>query len=251
MSFRILVAVTLIHTVCACSPMPKSPEVSALAEVDQSPRLQIIPEQIDCGVVSQCELRSPIEVVLRNATAETVRVRGFVATCGCTIPNLRPNTEIAPGEEVAVKIRLELWGQGRKQQFVRFIDENFQPLGRVQVRYEVRSPLRTTPSGIARDVNPDGSFQLESFDETSFSIRDSYPPVVFSPSAVASADHSLSINWKLVDEMARVEKPISQFDFDTTGRWSTLLVRIGTDMTGCSEVYLWLRNVTPERAATH
>lgn len=250
MNVRMLVVITVMYAMCACSSMPNAPEVSPLVGADQS-RLQIIPDQVDCGVVSQCESRQPIEVILRNATAEAVRVRGFVATCGCTIPDLKPNIEIGPGEEVAVKIRLELWGQGRKQQFVRFIDENFKPLGRVQVRYEVRSPLRTTPSGIARDVNPDGSFQLESSDQTQFSIRDCYPPVVINPISIASADYSLSINWKLVDEMALAEKPIEQFDFDETGKWSTLLVRISTDMTGCSEVYVWLRNITPERAATH
>ena len=54
-------------------------------------------------------------MMLRNGTTEPIRVRGFVATCGCTIPDLRPNIEIAPGEEVMVNVRLELWGQGRKQ----------------------------------------------------------------------------------------------------------------------------------------
>lgn len=213
--------VILWQFLLGCASLPAATVVDS-SESAQSQQLAIIPAQIDCGVVSQCELPPPIAMVLRNGTTEPIRVRGFVATCGCTIPDLRPNIEIAPGEEVMVNVRLELWGQGRKQQFIRFIDENFQPLGRVQVRYEVRSALRSTPSGIARDVNPDGTFQVESLTDEKFTILQSNPAVVLQRDTEAAADHSLSIDWKEVDALAVATTPIPEFTFDSAGKWSTL-----------------------------
>ena len=190
-------------------------------------------------------------MVLRNTTVEPIRIRSFVATCGCTIPDLLPNTVIAPGQEIKVNVRLELWGQGRKQQFIRFIDENFQPLGRVQVLYEVRSSLRSSPSGISRGVNPEGTFQVESLTDEKFTILQSNPAVVLQRDTEAAADHSLSINWTEVEALALATTPIPEFTFDSTGKWSTLLVRIATDKPDCSEVFIWLRNITPARPATY
>lgn len=239
-----------LQAVVGCISAPAAPVVDS-GETAQSQLLTIIPDQIDCGAVSQCELPPPIAVVLRNGTTAPIRVRGFVATCGCTIPDLQPNVAIAPGGEITVKVRLELWGQGRKQQFIRFIDENSQPLGRVQVRYEVRSSLRSTPSGISRDVNPDGSFQIESSDDGAFSIIESYPPVVIQRLTEVATDHALTIDWKAVDALSLATTPISEFAFDSAGKWSTLLVRVGTDKSDCSEVFIWLRNITPARPVTH
>lgn len=246
----ILSQLLLSHFLLGCASPPAAPVVDS-SESAQSQLLSIIPAQIDCGVVSQCELPPPISMVLRNGTTEPIRVRGFVATCGCTIPDLRPNVEIAPGEEVKVNVRLELWGQGRKQQFIRFIDENSQPLGRVQVRYEVRSLLRSTPSGIARDVNPEGTFQVESLSDEKFTILQSYPAVVVKRDSEAAAEHSLSIDWKEVDALAVATNPIPEFTFDSAGKWSTLLVRIETDKPDCSEVFIWLRNIAPARPTTY
>ncbi len=245
-----LLSIFWAQLVLGCTSVTGVPAVDS-KELSQSQALTIIPEQIDCGSISQCEMPPPIAIVIRNGTAEPVRIRGFVATCGCTIPDLQPNVEIAPGAEITVKVRLELWGQGRKQQFIRFIDENSQPLGRVQVRYEVRSPLRSTPSGISRDVNPDGSFQIESSDNGSFKIMESDPPVANSPSTESAADHTMTIDWAKVDALAVATPPISAFAFDSAGVWSTLLVRVSTDKADCSEVFVWLRNFTPARPVTH
>ncbi len=233
---------------CASEPNARLADSS---KSDESQLLSITPSQINCGAVSQCELPPPIAIVLRNGSTEPIRVRGFVATCGCTIPDLPPNIEIAPGEEVNVNVRLELWGQGRKQQFIRFIDEDFQLLGRVQIRYEVRSSLRSTPSGITRDVNPDGTFQVESLTDEKFTILQSNPAVVLQRDTEAATDHSLSIDWKAVDALALAANPIPEFTFDSAGKWSTLLVRIGTDKPDCSEVFIWLRNIAPARPSTY
>ncbi len=236
--------------VSACSTTPEV-EVVAVDPLTESSSITITPDQVDCGAVSQCELLPPIKVVIRNPLATPVRIRGFVATCGCTIPDLQPNLELPPGGEVTVKVRLELWGQGRKQQFIRFIDENSRPLGRLQVRYEVRSSVRSTPSGISREVNPDGSFQVESSDDVPFAITHSYPPVVAKRSDERATDHSLSIDWAKVDALAIAESPLPEFEFDQAGAWSTLLLRIGTDKPDCSELFIWLRNTPPARAVTH
>ncbi len=233
-----------------CANAPSAPVVDSSKSVE-SQLLSIIPAQIDCGAVSQCEMPPTISMVLRNTTIEPIRIRGFVATCGCTIPDLQPNTVIAPSQEIKVNVRLELWGQGRKQQFIRFIDENSQPLGRVQVRYEVRSSLRSSPSGISREVNPEGTFQIESLTDEFFTIGKSYPAVVVQRESQAAADHSLLINWQEVDALATAANPIPEFAFDSAGKWSTLMVRIETDYPECSEVFIWLRNITPERAVTH
>jgi hypothetical protein len=242
--------VILSQLLLGCANVPNTSVADSSKNVESQP-LSIVPSQIDCGAVSQCEMPPPISMVLRNTTIEPIRIRSFVATCGCTIPDLLPNTVIAPGQEIKVNVRLELWGQGRKQQFIRFIDENFQPLGRVQVLYEVRSSLRSSPSGISRGVNPEGTFQIESLTDQKFTILQSYPAVVVQRESQAAAEHALSINWQEVETLAVATTPIPEFTFDADGKWATLLVRIATDKPDCSEVFIWLRNITPERAVTH
>ncbi|MSQ90487.1 MAG: DUF1573 domain-containing protein [Phycisphaerales bacterium] len=242
--------VCLLVTLGGCMSAPIATTLPIAAAVTEQP-LSVSPDQVDCGIVTQCDLPAPIAAVLRNNSDKPLRLRGFVATCGCTIPDLQPNTEIPPGGEVAINIRLELWGQGRKQQFIRFIDEESKPLGRIQIRYEVRSPLRSTPSGISRDVNPDGSFQVESSDDAPFTIIGADPPVAITRSIDPGTDHSLSIDWTLVDALARAIPAHAGFAFDSSGVWTTLLVRIATDKPDCSEIFVWLRNAAPARPATH
>lgn len=243
--------VLLTMTGCAApTPIHPTPAFPTVGAVDVQPLL-VIPDVFDCGIVSQCEMPQPISAILRNTSDKPIRLRGFVATCGCTIPDLRPNTEIAAGGELAMNIRLELWGQGRKQQFIRFIDEESKPLGRIQVRYEVCSPLRSTPSGIARDVNPDGSFQIESADDVPFSITDSQPPVVVTRSLSPATDHSLSVDWAAADAFAVAHPAHPDVAVDAVGNWTTLLVRISTDKLDCSQVFLWLRNNATTKPQTH
>lgn len=45
------------------------------------------------------------EVVITNTSAESLRLEGAKAGCGCTTPNFSPNQEFKPGESVKVKIR--------------------------------------------------------------------------------------------------------------------------------------------------
>ena len=67
----------------------------------------------------------------------------------------------------------------------------------------------------------------------------------------AATDHSLAIDWAAVEELAHASTPIDAFAYDADGRWSTLLVRIGTDKADCSEVFLWLRNEPAPRGVIH
>lgn len=258
---RFLAGCSLVCALAACVSAPiassgttevptTEPVVSAVAVRESSASFEVLPPELDCGLVSQCEPPTPLLVRLRNGTAEPVRIRGFVATCGCTIPDLKPNITIAPGEEVVVRIRLELWGQGRKQQFIRFVGEGGQPIGRVRIQYEVSSSLRTTPSGISRDLNPDGTFLIEATGKVAFAITQSEPAVVVARSSERALEQSASINWTAIDALAAMTPPPTAFTFDENGRWTTLLVRIATDAAECSEVFLWVKNAAPARAAT-
>lgn len=230
------------------------PEVMVVEQAPQPQRVlgfEVVPSELDCGSVSQCESPRPLQVRLRNGSAEPIGVRGFVATCGCTIPDLKPNITIAPGEEVVVNIRLELWGQGRKQQFIRFVGDAGQPIGRVRIQYEVSSALRTTPSGISRDLNPDGTFQIESTGQTPFTVTNADPAVIVARSIERADEQAACINWDAVEALAATTPPPQAFTFDEHGVWSTLLVRISTDAPECSELFLWVKNVAPKRAVTH
>ncbi len=245
---------------CASTPsaptdvVASPPEVGVVEQAQPPQRavgFEVVPSELDCGQVSQCETPRPLQVRLRNGSAEPIGVRGFVATCGCTIPDLKPNITIAPGEEVVVNIRLELWGQGRKQQFIRFVGDSGEPIGRVRIQYEVSSALRTTPSGISRDLNPDGTFQIESTGQTPFSVTNAEPAVIVAQSSERAAEQAVRVNWDAVDALAATTPPPLAFTYGDNGVWSTLLVRISTDGPECSELFLWVKNVAPKRAVTH
>lgn len=242
---------------CATGPAPTEPSAIEPLTSSEPPQLlvassqfEVIPAEIECGVVSQCQSPAPLCVVLRNGTSEPIRIRGFVATCGCTIPDLQPNTTIPPLGEVQVRIRLELWGQGRKQQFIRFVGESGQPIGRVRIQYEVRSTLRTTPSGISRDLNPDGSFLIESTARVPFAFTSSTPAVVIARSADKSTEQGGQIDWAAIDSLAAVTPQAEGLTLDASGRWSTLLVRLATDCQECPELFLWVKNSAPVRTST-
>ncbi|MSR70352.1 MAG: DUF1573 domain-containing protein [Phycisphaerales bacterium] len=248
------------HAGCASAPilatdvLEGTQAVSAVAVVEptaSTDAFEVVPAELDCGTVSQCDPPNPLQVRLRNGSAEPVGIRGFVATCGCTIPDLKPNITIAPGGEVVVNIRLELWGQGRKQQFIRFVGDAGQPIGRVRIQYEVSSALRTTPSGISRDLNPDGTFQIDSMENSAFVVTQAEPAVIVARSNERANEQAVAINWEAVDALAATTPPPAAFTIDESGKWSTLLVRITTDCPGCSELFLWVKNSAPVRTVTH
>lgn len=258
---RLAVAVVCVAVVCSCVAHkavtsgsgsgvddPAAPAGSpALPSTDQ-PTLSIEPAVVDLGVVSQCVSPDPIRVKLRNNLAEPLRIAGFVSTCGCTVPDVEPNVEIAPGAELVVNIRLEMWGRGRKQQFIRFVGAHAVPLGRVQILYEVDSSLRTIPSGISRDLNPDGSIDLESTDEAPFQVTGADPAVVtFNPDQVAT-DHAGTIAWEKIDQLASTDPGHPGLTLDKSGRWAAALIRIGTSKGDCPGLFVWVKNSRAPKA---
>lgn len=215
-----------------------------------APILSIDPPSIDLGAVSQCNPPPPIRVVLRNNLDRPQKIAGFVSTCGCTIPDVEANVEIQPGGELVVNIRLELWGRGRKQQFIRFVGEHSMPLGRVQILYEVDSSLRSMPSGISRDLNPEGSFDLESTDNHPFTVTGAEPPAVSFPQQPAASDHAGRVSWEYLDQLATADPKHACMMFDKAGRWSAALIKLTTSKADCPDFYLWVKNSRAPKPAT-
>lgn len=205
--------------------------------------LTVEPSQIDLGALSQCDPPTTVAVMLRNLTRQSVTVRSAVSTCTCTTTDLPPGTELKPGDEREIRVRLEAWGDGPKQQFVRLVSETGDLLGRVAISYRIRSPLRTRPSGVSRDVNPDGEFTVGVQTRVPFQVLSFDPPVANARYNGALSEHIVTVDWAAVDALVQEGRsPSPLVTVDPNGRWSSLILAVRTDRTDCPEVFVLVRN---------
>jgi hypothetical protein len=209
--------------------------------------LSIEPSQIDLGTISQCDPPASVAVMLRNSTRQAVTLKAPVSTCSCTTTDLPAGTVLKPGDERELRVRLEPWGDGPKQQFVRLVGESGDLLGRVAISYRIRSPLRTRPSGVSRDVNPEGEFLVEVPSRTPFRVLSFDPPVAKARYEGAVSEQIVMIDWSAVDQLVQEGRPVSPLvTVDANGRWATLILTVRTDRRDCPDVFVMVRN-TPQR----
>jgi len=205
--------------------------------------LLVEPSQVDLGAVSQCDPPTTVAVLLRNTTRQPVTVRSTVSTCTCTTTDLPPGTELKPGDEREVRVRLEAWGEGPKQQFVRLVGEKGDLLGRVVISYQIRSVLRTRPSGVSRDVNPDGEFLVEAPTRLPFQVLSFDPPVAKARYEGALSEHIVTVDWAAVDALVQDGRSTSPLvTVDPNGRWSMLTLAVRTNRADCPDVFILVRN---------
>jgi len=205
--------------------------------------LSIEPSQIDLGTISQCDPPSSVAVMLRNPSRQTVTLKSPVSTCTCTTTDLPAGTVLKPGDEREIRVRLEPWGDGPKQQFVRLVSESGDLLGRVAISYRIRSPLRTRPSGVSRDVNPEGEFLVEVPSRAPFRVLSFDPPVAKARYEGVLSEQIVTIDWSAVDQLVQDGRAVSPLvTVDANGRWTTLILTVRTDRIDCPDVFVLVRN---------
>jgi len=205
--------------------------------------LTVEPSQIDLGAISQCDPPTTVAVALRNTTERAVTVKSAVSTCTCTTVDLPTGTELKPGDEREIRVRLEPWGDGPKQQFVRLVGDTGDLLGRVAISYNIRSPLRTRPSGVSRDVNPEGEFLVEAPTRAPFRVLSFDPPVAKARYEGAVSEQIVTVDWAAVDALVQEGRSTSPLvTVDPSGRWSSLILAVRTDRTDCPDVFVLVRN---------
>lgn len=205
--------------------------------------LTVEPSQIDLGAISQCDPPSTVAIMLRNTSRQSVTVKSVVSTCTCTTTDLPAGTELKPGDEREIRVRLEAWGEGPKQQFLRLVSDAGDLLGRVAISYRIRSPIRTRPSGVSRDVNPDGEFLVEVPTRVPFRVLSFDPPVARARYDGAVSEQIITVDWAAVDALVQEGRSTSPLlTVGESGRWSSLILSVRTDRVDCPDVFVLVRN---------
>lgn len=205
--------------------------------------LTIEPTQVDLGTISQCDPPAAVAVMLRNGSRQAVTIQSAVSTCTCTTTDLPAGTELKPGDEREIRVRLEAWGEGPKQQFVRLVSASGELLGRIAISYRIRSPLRTRPSGVSRDVNPEGEFLVEAPTRVPFRVLSFDPPVATSRYDGAVSTQIVTVDWAAVDALVQEGRAVSPLvTVGPSGRWTTLILAVRTDRADCADLFVLVRN---------
>ncbi len=117
-------------------------------------------------------------VVLRNTGESPRKVLDCKTSCGCTTANCQKGKTLEPGETMEVEIKLS--GGARAQKLAKTVTflVSGQPPLRLPVSGEAVSFVTVTPTRLDPDTHPDGQIILTAVDDTPFTIRSMYPPVV-------------------------------------------------------------------------
>lgn len=203
--------------------------------------IEVSPESVDLGKVSQCGDLLAVRGRLRNTGSEPFHLNQVVVACGCTVPDLQTPRKLEPGESVEFTVALDPWASpGPHGQQVDFIYAEASRAPPFRILYEVVSPIRTMPGGAHRHQEPNAVIKVTADDGTPFVIRSVDPPVADDWVRTPSSETHLTIDWSLVDELAPSRPDL--FEFDEKGRWRRGRLSIATDRAGCPAIHLRLYN---------
>ncbi|MBM4111951.1 MAG: DUF1573 domain-containing protein [Phycisphaerae bacterium] len=203
--------------------------------------VEVTPDVVELGTISQCGDPIVLKASLRNAGAESFHVNQVVAACGCTVPDLTTPFRIDPGQTIDFTVALDPWAAaGAQAQQVDFIYAEASRAPPFRVRYEVVSPLRTVPGAAHRTKEPGAVIKITADDGTHFTIRSVDPPVAEQWILTPSSETHVTIDWALVDEAAKSRPEL--FEFDSNGTWRRGKLTIETGREGCPAIHMRLYN---------
>jgi len=211
------------------------------APPQHEPRLVLEPSSIDLGRRSQCDGLIRVRAKIRNASNEPAILDDWIGSCGCTVPfgELRRGMTIAPGESREFEIASDAWsGSGPKSFTVDFIERWARQRLTLTMKYIVESPLYTTASYLIRSADPTTDLVVRSRDRQPFRILSIEPPVARVDPEQSAAEHTLKLDWSLVEQALGPE-------------WLEGELRIRTDRDDCPELHFRIQGppVMPEAPA--
>jgi len=167
-------------------------------------RTQVIvadPPVIELGEFSTSETKAGA-VTLKNTGDAPVTVISAKASCGCTTADFKKNTELKPGEETEVTVRMRGGPTARTlNKTVTFTIEGYPQL-KVPVKGKSIAYVKMTPDRIGINDNPDGKIVFESIDEKPFKIVNVQPAIAKAAlPAEAKTKQEVLLDWdKFLDE---------------------------------------------------
>lgn len=223
----------IVYIVSHAAPPPRARTPVAPVEVS--------PAVVHLGAVSQCGDMIAVRSSLRNVGTEPFHINHVVAKCGCTVPDLRTPLRLDPGQRVEFTVTLDPWAStGPHTQQVDFIYAEATRGPSFRIDYEVISPIRTAPGAAHRQQDPSTVIKVTADDGKRFSIQSVDPPVADDWVRTPTSETHLTINWELVDDLAKSQPEL--FEFDEKGMWRRGKLSIVTDREGCPAVTLRLYN---------
>ncbi|MCH2139810.1 MAG: ankyrin repeat domain-containing protein [Phycisphaerales bacterium] len=178
-------------------------------------RAQVVtaePAVIELGEFSTTETKEG-SVTLKNTGDQPVTVLSAKASCGCTTADFKKNTELQPGEETVVSVRMRGGPTARTlNKTVTFTIEGY-PQVKVPVKGKSIAYVKMTPDRIGINENADGKLVFESIDEQPFKVVNVQPAVAKGTLPdEAKKKHELAIDWDKFLDQAKNTRVTFYFD---------------------------------------
>lgn len=217
-------------------------------------KLAVSPASVDLGTLSQCMPVAVFEATLRNEGQDPLTVTGWGATSGAIEPIGAIGGLIEPGGERRIRVRVEPWGYGPKQERIDFRIDGRRTAGGVAIGFDIAGGLRSRPGVVIRPegrgkkaidierVGPDGDFLGEPFE-----IMTVVPPVADIYETEQPGRAVIEIDFAAIDELAAGAdaraNPAFEFVETRKGwRWSTCELVVQTGVEGCAELRVRVKN---------
>jgi ankyrin repeat protein len=153
------------------------------------------PETLELGEIPTNDAKSGT-VTLVNTGDTPRKVLDCKVSCGCTTTNCQKGKTLEPGEELEIEIKLSGGSRPtRLTKTVTFLVSDQAPM-RMQVSGTAVSYVTVTPDKLDPDIHPEGQLTLKSIDDTPFTIKSMYPPIIEDFATEASAEQTVSIDWQ-------------------------------------------------------
>lgn len=217
-------------------------------------KLGVSPASVDLGTLSQCGSVATFEAVLRNEGQDPLTVTGWSSTSGAIEPIGAIGGLIEPSGERKIRVRVEPWGYGPKQERLDFRIDGRRAGGSVSIGFTIAGGVRSRPGVVIRPertakraidierVGPDGEFLAQPF-----MIMAVTPPVADIYDTEQVGLGVIDIDFAAIDELAAEasarENPAFEFIETPRGwRWTTFELVVRTDVEGCAELRVRVKN---------
>jgi ankyrin repeat protein len=155
-------------------------------------------------------------VSLINTGTEPRKILECKTSCGCTTVNCPKNKILAPGESVALEVKLNGGPQPRTlNKTVTFLVENHPPI-QVPVSGESINYVTLDPERLDPEEMPEGRVTLRAIDEKPFVIKSMYPALVKEFETEPSVEHTVYLPWDLWEDLGQSRKLIFNLDHPTS-----------------------------------